>query len=135
MLIALAALLAQFAVILTHRRVNKVRTRPDPPVLYTGLCLLGIAVGWLSIGRPEITWSSSVLVLLSGLLITAEAADATAKLGAPAGRQTPYASCAAQPPPRGCSQDHCPTSDHSPARRTNRAAGRFRLSRADTNGV
>ncbi|GGW17573.1 hypothetical protein ABZ771_34950 [Streptomyces globisporus] len=83
MLIALAALLAQFAVILTHRRVNKVRTRPDPPVLYTVLCLFGIAAGWLSIGRPEITWSTSVLVLLSGLLITAEAADATAKLGAP----------------------------------------------------
>ncbi|MEV7645779.1 hypothetical protein AB0O32_38370 [Streptomyces rubiginosohelvolus] len=83
MLIALTALLAQFAVILTHRRVNKVRTRPEPPVLYTMLCLFGIAVGWLSIGRPEITWSTSVLVLLSGLLITAEAADATAKLGAP----------------------------------------------------
>ncbi|MEU2150753.1 hypothetical protein ABZ741_41670, partial [Streptomyces globisporus] len=49
----------------------------------TVLCLFGIAAGWLSIGRPEITWSTSVLVLLSGLLITAEAADATAKLGAP----------------------------------------------------
>ncbi|WP_078614462.1 hypothetical protein [Streptomyces griseus] len=59
MLIALTALLAQFAVILTHRRVNKVRTRPEPPVLYTMLCLFGIAVGWLSIGRPEITWSTS----------------------------------------------------------------------------
>ncbi|WP_405550221.1 hypothetical protein OG215_35575 [Streptomyces globisporus] len=91
MLIALAALLAQFAVILTHRRVDKVRTRPDPPVLYTVLSLFGIAAGWLSIGRPEITWSTSVLVLLSGLLITAEAADATAKLGAP--RWAPNAVC------------------------------------------
>ncbi|MET8939123.1 hypothetical protein ABZX28_19235 [Streptomyces rubiginosohelvolus] len=91
MLIALTALLAQFAVILTHRRVNKVRTRPEPPALYTMLCLFGIAVGWLSMGRPEITWSTSVLVLLSGLLITAEAADATAKLGAP--RWVPAAVC------------------------------------------
>ncbi|MFI7329454.1 hypothetical protein ACIBQ3_33050 [Streptomyces rubiginosohelvolus] len=91
MLIALTALLAQFAVILTHRRVNKVRTRPDPPVLYTVLCLFSIAVGWLSIGRPDITWSTGVLVLLCGLLITAEAADATAKLGAP--RWVPNAVC------------------------------------------
>ncbi|MEU2150606.1 hypothetical protein ABZ741_40850, partial [Streptomyces globisporus] len=57
----------------------------------TVLCLFGIAAGWLSIGRPEITWSTSVLVLLSGLLITAEAADATAKLGAP--RWAPNSVC------------------------------------------
>ncbi|WP_327274825.1 hypothetical protein OG609_24785 [Streptomyces sp. NBC_01224] len=80
---ALIALLAQLALIFVHRSRNKLRSRPSPRALYTCLCLVGIAVGWLAIGRPEITWSDGPLVLLSGLLITADAADAAVKLGAP----------------------------------------------------
>ncbi|MGR8010949.1 hypothetical protein [Streptomyces hypolithicus] len=80
---ALIALLAQLTVIFIHRARNQPRLRPDSYALYTGLCALGIAAGWLAIGRPDITFNDGPLVLLSGLLIAAEAADATAKLGAP----------------------------------------------------
>ncbi|MEE1792316.1 hypothetical protein PUR28_16330 [Streptomyces sp. BE308] len=80
---ALTALLAQLTVIFIHRAKNKPRSRPDSYALCTALCLLGIAIGWLAIGRPEITWDDGPLVLISGLLITVEAADATVKLGAP----------------------------------------------------
>ncbi|MES9512050.1 hypothetical protein ABWJ92_37660 [Streptomyces sp. NPDC000609] len=80
---ALTALLTQLTVIFVHRSKNKPRSRPNPRALYTCLCLFGIAVGWMAIGRPDITWSNGPLVLLSGLLITVEAADATVKLGAP----------------------------------------------------
>ncbi|MFJ6012628.1 hypothetical protein [Streptomyces sp. NPDC092952] len=80
---ALTALLGQIALILVHRSRNGLRSRPDPRVLCTGLCLVGIAAGWAAIGRPEITWGDGALVLLSGLLVTVEAADAAAELGAP----------------------------------------------------
>lgn len=80
---ALTALLTQLTLVLVHRSRNKLRSRPGPRALHTGLCLVGIAAGWLAIGRPEITWGDVPLVLLSGLLVTVEAADAAVKLGAP----------------------------------------------------
>ncbi|ARF65903.1 MULTISPECIES: hypothetical protein [Streptomyces] len=80
---ALAALLAQIAVILVNRSKNRTGSRPESCTLHTVLCLLGITAGWLAIGRPEITWADAPLVLISGLLITVEAAHATVRLGAP----------------------------------------------------
>ncbi|WP_228994447.1 hypothetical protein [Streptomyces sp. DH8] len=82
-MLALPALLAQLAVIIVHRAKNRTGPQPEPYTLYTALCLLGITAGWLAIGRPEVTWADAPLVLISGLLITVEAAHATARLGAP----------------------------------------------------
>ncbi len=62
---ALAALLAQIAVILVHRAKNRTGSRPESCTLHTVLCLLGITAGWLAIGlsrrSPGRTprWSSS----------------------------------------------------------------------------
>ncbi len=79
-MIAIAAVLADIILILTHR----VRASPESaeyapwPCMAAGLA--GCAAGWLVIGRPEAAWGDLCLTLICGVVVTSEAAHAARTL-------------------------------------------------------
>ncbi|MFD8826022.1 hypothetical protein ACFV1C_27180 [Streptomyces sp. NPDC059605] len=79
-MIAIAASLAEIALILTHRK----RTPSAParavewPHLAAGLG--ACAAGWLVIGRPGITWGDLSLALMFGVILASEAGHAARSL-------------------------------------------------------
>ncbi|MEU1050281.1 hypothetical protein ABZ400_34795 [Streptomyces sp. NPDC005897] len=79
-MIAIAAVLADIVLILTHR----VRASPEPvkstPWAYMAVGLAGCAAGWLVTGRPEAAWDDLFLTLICGVVITSEAAHAARTL-------------------------------------------------------
>ncbi|MFF9585939.1 hypothetical protein [Streptomyces achromogenes] len=79
-MIAIAAALADIALILTHR----VRASADPvastPWRHMAAGLAGCAAGWLVIGRPELVWDDLFLTLVCGVVLASEAAHAARTL-------------------------------------------------------
>ncbi|MGW2129385.1 hypothetical protein [Streptomyces coelicoflavus] len=79
-MIAIAAIVADIVLILTHR----VRAVPDPakyaPWPYMAVGLAGCAAGWLVVGRPEAAWDDLFLALVCGVVVTSEAAHAARAL-------------------------------------------------------
>ncbi|GAA2229844.1 hypothetical protein [Streptomyces nogalater] len=79
-MIAIAAVLADIALILTHR----VRTSPEPvestPWRHMAAGLAGCVAGWLAVGRPELVWDDLSLTLVCGVVLASGAAHAARSL-------------------------------------------------------
>ncbi|MDN3261994.1 hypothetical protein QWJ26_19700 [Streptomyces sp. CSDS2] len=79
-MIAIAAVLVDIVLILTHR----VRTSSEPVESTTwrhmAAGLAGCAAGWLVIGRPHIVWDDLSLTLICGVVLASEAAHAARSL-------------------------------------------------------
>ncbi|MFJ2897778.1 hypothetical protein ACIO87_23170 [Streptomyces sp. NPDC087218] len=80
-MIAIAAALAEIALILTHRGRKPSHTSGTGAGLSFMAAGLGAcAAGWLVIGRPAIAWGDLLLALMWGVAIASEAAHAARSL-------------------------------------------------------
>ncbi|CAL2070790.1 hypothetical protein FSY75_06330 [Streptomyces sp. TR1341] len=74
-MIAIAAALAEIALILVHRRRAPSGGPAATPWSHMAAALGAGAVGWLVIGRPEPVWGDVSLALISGVVLGSEAAQ------------------------------------------------------------
>ncbi|WCN05123.1 hypothetical protein [Streptomyces sp. M92] len=79
-MIAIAAVLADIVLILTHRARASPESAKYTPWPYMAVGLAGCAAGWLAIGRPDTAWDDLFLTLICGVVVTSEAAHATRTL-------------------------------------------------------
>ncbi|MFF8617257.1 hypothetical protein [Streptomyces sp. NPDC015350] len=75
-MIAIAAALAEIALILTHRRRAPSAPARAADWSHMAAGLGACAAGWLVIGRPGITWGDLSLTLMFGVILASEAGHA-----------------------------------------------------------
>ncbi|NEB75350.1 hypothetical protein G3I40_08930 [Streptomyces sp. SID14478] len=79
-MIAIAAAVAQLALVLVHRGRARGAAPQGATWSYVALCLAGGTAGWLVIGRPALAWGDLCLSLVWGVAIGSEAAAAAEAL-------------------------------------------------------